>query len=84
MSKASIETDMRDYELSRCQENHTENVTIKEYTNMPNVEINGRTFVDKELFRGYALHLLTQELKDELSGGEQIGIEIAMHVISNI
>lgn len=62
----------------------TENITIKEYVAMPNVEINGKVFVDKELFKGYALHLLTQELKDELSSGEQIGIEIAMNVIGHI
>lgn len=66
------------------KENIGTNLTIAEYANMPKVEINGRTFVDKELFRGYALHLLTQELKDELSSGEQIGIEIAIDVIANI
>lgn len=61
-----------------------ENLTIKEYASMPKVEINGKVFVDKELFRGYALHLLTQELKDEMSSEEQLGIETAIHVIANI
>lgn len=58
--------------------------TIKEYSKMPKVEIDGRLFVDRELFIGYALHLLNQELKDELSSGEQIGIEVVMNVIANI
>lgn len=59
-------------------------VTIKEYSEMPLVEINGKVYVDREIFKGYALNLLEQELKDELSSGEQIGIEIAMDIIANI
>lgn len=59
-------------------------VTIKDYSDMPLVEINGKVYVDREIFKGYALNLLEQEFKDELSTEEQNGIEIAMHVISNI
>lgn len=59
-------------------------VTIKDYAEMPLVEINGKVYVDREIFKGYALNLLEQELKDELSSGEQIGIETAMGVIANI
>ena len=59
-------------------------VTIKDYAEMPLVEINGKVYVDREFFKGYALNLLEQELKDELSSGEQIGIETAMGVIANI
>lgn len=58
--------------------------TIKDYADMPLVEINGKVYVDREIFKGYALTLLKQELKDELSTGEQIGIETAMNVIANI
>lgn len=59
-------------------------VTIKDYVEMPLVEINGKVYVDREIFKGYALNLLEQELKDELSSGEQIGIETAMGVIANM
>ena len=55
--------------------------TIKDYTDMPLVEINGKVYVDREIFKGYALNLLAQEMKDEISTGEQIGIETAMNVI---
>ena len=58
--------------------------TIKDYADMPLVEINGKVYVDMEIFKGYSLNLLEQELKDELSTGEQIGIETAMNVIANI
>ena len=58
--------------------------TIKDYTDMPLVEINGKVYVDREIFKGYALNLLEQEIKDELTTGEQIGIETAMNVIANI
>ena len=59
-------------------------VTIKEYAEMPNVEVNGKVYVDREIFKGYALNLLEQELKDELSIDERTGIEIAMNVIARI
>lgn len=38
-------------------------VTIKDYADMPLVEINGKVYVDREIFKGYALNLLEQKLK---------------------
>ena len=59
-------------------------VTIKDYANMPNVTIDGKVYVDKQIFKGYAINLLEQELKDKLSNEEQTGIEIAMQIIAKI
>lgn len=59
-------------------------VTIKEYASMPQVLIDGRVFVDRELFRGYALNLLQQELDTAMSDNEDIGLRVAMSVISGI
>lgn len=59
-------------------------VTIKEYASMPQVLIDGRVFVDREVFRGYALNLLQQELDTAMSDNEDIGLRVAMSVISGI
>ena len=61
-----------------------EPITIKDYAHMPEVLIDGRVFVDRELFKGYALNLLKQELDDYISFDEKFGLEIAIDVISNI
>lgn len=58
--------------------------TIKEYASMPEVLIDGRVFVDREVFRGYALNLLQQELDTAMSDNEDIGLRVAMSVISGI
>ena len=59
-------------------------VTIKEYAHMPEVLINGKVFVDKEIFKEYALNLLQQELDDYSLFDEKFGLEIAINVIGNI
>ena len=61
-----------------------EPITIKDYSHMPEVLIDGRVFVDREIFRGYVLNLLQQELDDYELFDEKFGLEIAMDVISNI
>lgn len=59
-------------------------ITIKEYADMPEVLIDGKVFVDREIFRGYALNLLQQELDTAMSDNEDIGLRVAMSVIRNI
>lgn len=59
-------------------------MNIKDYADMPLVEINGKVYVDREIFKGYTLNRLEQELKDVSSTDEKTGIEIAMQVIANI
>ena len=59
-------------------------VTIKEYASMPEVLIDRKVFVDKEVFKGYVLHLLQQELNSAMSSGEEIGLEVAMSVVGGI
>ena len=59
-------------------------ITIKDYASMPEVLIDRKVFVDREVFRGYALHLLQQELDAAMSSGEEIGLEVAMSVIGGI
>ena len=59
-------------------------VTIKEYAEMPKVLVDGRVFVDREIFRNYALNLLQQELDTAMSDNEDIGIRVAMSAIRSI
>lgn len=59
-------------------------VTIKDYASMPQVLIDGRVFVDREIFKGYALNLLKQELDNYVLFDEKFGLEIAIDVIANI
>ena len=59
-------------------------ITIREYADMPKVTINGRVFVDREIFREYALNLLQQELDTAMSDNEYIGLRVAMSVIRSI
>ena len=61
-----------------------EALTIKDYAHMPEVLINGKVFVDREIFKGYALNLLKQELDNYMLYEEKFGLEIAIDVISNI
>ena len=56
----------------------------KEYSEMPKVLIDGRVFVDREVFRSYALNLLQQELNTAMSDNEDIGLRVAMSVIEAI
>ena len=59
-------------------------VTIKDYASMPEVLIDRKVFVDREVIREYTLHLLQQELDTAMSSGEKIGLEVAMSVIGGI
>ena len=68
----------------KCKYETNDKVTIKDYAHMPEVLIDGRVFVDRELFKGYALNLLKQELDDYILFDEKFGLEIAIDVISNI
>lgn len=68
----------------KCKYETNDKVTIKDYAHMPEVLIDGRMFVDKEVFKGYALNLLQQELDNYMLYEEKFGLEIAIDVISNI
>ena len=61
-----------------------EPITIKDYAHMPEVLIDGKVFVDRDIFVGYALNLLWQELYNYNLFEEKFGLEIAIDVISNI
>lgn len=63
-----------------------EALTIKDYAHMPQVLIDGKVFVDREIFKRYAINLLEQERKsfDCYSEEEKIGIEAAITIIENI
>lgn len=62
-----------------------EKVTIKDYADMPRVEIDGKLFVDRDIFVGYAINLLQQEINDKTTiPSEKLGLEIAVNIIGNI
>lgn len=58
--------------------------TIKDYSEMLNVEINGEKYVNKKIFTEYALHRLEEEIKDCISDEEVRGIQISMNVLGNL
>lgn len=58
---------------------------ISKYQTMRVLEFDGKIYVDKDIFKDYVVLLLQQELiKNELTLGEQIGVEVAIGIISNI
>lgn len=59
-------------------------ITIKDYAHMPEVLIDGRVFVDREILKGYIVNLLEQERKNSYLEEEKIGLEIAITTIENI
>lgn len=59
-------------------------ITISDYANMPKVEIDGKVYVDKEIFAGYALHLLEETMKDAQSEDEKTGFEVSMQILCNM
>ena len=61
-----------------------EPITIKDYAHMPEVLIDGRVFVDREILKGYIVNLLEQERKNSYLEEEKIGLEIAITTIENI
>lgn len=62
-----------------------EALTIKDYAHMPEVLINGKVFVDREIFKGYIVNLLEQERKHGyLEEDEKIGLEIAINTVENV
>ena len=81
----TTELHMQSLDKQKKYESYKNNrVTIKEYADMPKVLIDGRVFVDREVFIGYALNLLQQELDTAMSDNEDIGLRVAMSVIKNI
>lgn len=66
------------------ERHQNQKITIKEYGSTPDVLIDGRVFVDKEMFVGYALNLLQQEINATDSYDERLGIELAKNIIRNI
>ena len=63
---------------------HCKVKTIKDYTNMPKVEIDGKEYVDREIFIGYAINLLHQERLQATTEEEKLGIDLAVNIIGNI
>lgn len=60
-------------------------ITIKEYSSTPEVLIDGKVFVDREVFKGYIINLLEQERKHGyLEEDEKIGLEIAINIVENV
>ena len=66
------------------EEEKKQRITIKDYASMPKVLIDGRVFVDRDIFIGYVLNLLQQELDNYILFDEKFGLEVAMDVIENI
>lgn len=58
--------------------------TISDYANMPKVEIDGKVYVDKEIFVGYALQLLEENMEDAQSEDEKTGFEVCMQILCNM
>lgn len=58
--------------------------TIKDYSEMLNVEINGEKYVNKKIFTEYALHRLEEEIEDCISDEEVRGIQISMNILGNL
>lgn len=70
--------------FEEIEEEKKKKFTIRDYSYMPKVLVNGRVFVDRDIFIGYALNLLQQELDNYSLFDEKFGLEVAMDVISNI
>lgn len=58
--------------------------TISDYANMPNVEVDGKVYVDKEIFVGYAVQLLEENMEDAQSEDERTGFEVSMQILCNM
>lgn len=58
--------------------------TILDYSAMPRVKIDEKLYVDKEIFVGYVLRLLEEEMKDAQSEDETCGYEVSMQILCNV
>lgn len=56
---------------------------LKEYTNMPTVEINGKKFVDENILLNILDRKILEERKHCLSEEERNGIDICRNIIAN-
>lgn len=56
---------------------------LKQYLQQPNVEINGKEFVDKKLLLELLDERFQEERKDAESDDERNGIDICRNVIAN-
>ena len=57
---------------------------LKEYADMPKVEINGKIYVDKELFIGLLNKRMLEEKKDCESDEERNAIDILRNIAANL
>lgn len=58
--------------------------SIKDFAEMPKVTVNGKLFVDREIFVGYAQRQIDQEIKAEEDERVRTGIEIAMQIFRSL
>ena len=58
--------------------------SIKDFAEMPKVTVNGKEFVDREIFVGYAQRLIDQEIKLEENERVRTGMEIAAQIFCNL
>ena len=57
--------------------------SLREFVHMPKVTVNGKEYVDKELFVRYLSELIDQERKD-CTEEEQVGLDIALKILQNL
>ena len=57
---------------------------LEEYAKMPRVEINGRTYVDKEFFIGLIDKKMQEEKKYCESDEERNAIDICLNIVANM
>ena len=59
-------------------------VSIKDFAEMPKVTVNGKLFVDREIFVGYAQRMIDKEIKLETDERVRTGMEIAAQIFCNL
>ena len=57
---------------------------IKDFAEMPKVTVNGKEFVDREIFVGYAQRMIDKEIKLETDERVKTGMEIATQIFRNL
>lgn len=57
---------------------------VREYKLMPKVVIDEKVYVRKDIFKRYILYLLEKQLNTEHSYNQEVGLKLAMDIISKI
>ena len=58
--------------------------SIKDFAEMPKVTVNGKEFVDREIFVDYAQRMIDQEINLETDERVRTGMEIVMQIFRNL